>query len=128
MHDCLLHVRIVIVFMSVFLVKLLSTMDTSDEKRQQIITLHQTGHYSNRNISQMLNIPRATVNRIISLWRQTGEVQSRRFGRPSTNSKLSTRTQYIRVLQNNLIPSIHLFLGYSPDFIFLTRQCTVPSI
>jgi transposase len=68
-------------------------MDTTNEMRQKIITLHQTGDYSNRAISRQLNVHRTTVDRIIKLWNETGNVQSRRYGRPPTNHKLSVRTE-----------------------------------
>ena len=45
----------------------LCKMDTSEEGRQAIITLHETGQFSNRAIASRLLIPRSTVNRIVNL-------------------------------------------------------------
>lgn len=84
----------------------LCIMDTTEEKRQAIINMYQTGQFSNRRIATMLQIPRATVNRIITLWRERGSTRSRRFDRPPTNRQLSARTERYLVRESRANPQL----------------------
>lgn len=81
-------------------------MDTSEVKRSEIVDLHRTGRYSTRQISSIVNVPRATVNRIINLWNETGNVRSRRYGRTPTRTILSERTRRYIVRHSRADPQL----------------------
>jgi transposase len=81
-------------------------MDISEVKRREIVNLHLTNLFSNRAISDIVNVPRRTVDRMVRLWRETGNVASRRLGRPPTNHTLSERTERALVRRSVVDPRL----------------------
>jgi transposase len=68
-------------------------MVLSQQQRAEVVRLHQTSQYTNREIASVLNIPRRTVDRVVQLWIHSGSTLSRAYGRLPTNQALSERSQ-----------------------------------
>jgi hypothetical protein len=65
-------------------------IDISSARRYSIITLHQTGNYTKREMAKYVKVPQSSVSRIIHLWRETVSVEPQRIGGPPTNRRFST--------------------------------------
>jgi transposase len=79
-------------------------MEISREKRLQIVALFNSSQMTYRAIANQTGVGLATVADIIKLWKDTGDVISRRFGRPSTNRVLTERSVRQLVRQSIIDP------------------------
>jgi transposase len=79
-------------------------MDLPLDAREQIIIFFNTGQFTYREIAAHMNISVSCVSKIIALWRETGSVKSRRFGRPSTKPRMPERTKRLILRQSEIDP------------------------
>lgn len=82
--------------------------EVSAFNRARIIALHDAGH-SNHQISEMLDIPRSSVVRIVHRYQELGTVERRsRSGRPRVSDERQDRylVQYARRHRNASVPAL----------------------
>ena len=79
-------------------------MDITAAIRHEIVQLFRTGKMKYREIASQLQVSLGSVANIIKLWRSTGNVTARRFGRPPTNCVLHERTSRLVIRQSVLDP------------------------